>query len=841
MVASYSLETLGKLKDLFYEQRLQRPLRIQRYEAGQRLTFKTEGIERDQKSDIELEVDRFVGGGYSGQVYKTKILRIESDTATPDGLHTGGTYALKIFIPPGTVSRWVRNFIYALGFQGPFSLRANPAALRAGALWQRFIRRGAGLRFGSEGAVANVLATFVDPNLGSCGEISEWIDGRMWKLEVDDDLYSRFKWKPGQPGGGLNSPEYRAKKEFMSELVKLMREMGAEELARQYEWWTLKSQPNALKRLGTDADPGAGLTAVDFRAGIVLLPFLPECPADFKLIIRGIGRGSLVQFDRGGVAKLKTYVAAHADKFADLEPALQRLEENDKAYRESLPDITHHHLRLLYSRKLWQSILDGLIAGWRIRNMTDEKASSGLARSRLLTWLFLFWGFIPILGGFIRRLWGREDYRRHWAKMLTSLDYFSRAGRARISETLMRWLRSGRVSDSRALRLSGQPLRFYGQLPLSILPPKFHRFFTDWQFAKKGLDNIFVKPFRLYFQPAEREKWLREMISQGEKNGILTSDESLRIQSQIQEPFIQKYLKSLAIHILLMPTTHVVALIVAFFYIRLHPGLSGQQAALAGGLILGISQVIPVSPGSIARGIYTTTLIVRERNFKDYRLAFAISFFKYIGYFAFPLQMAYRYPELARFMAGHSATGAVHIVPIFGEKGAWLEHAVFDLFYNYPLSLRRRIRERDSNFSSRPSRRWTFPMVLMTCALVLALVDANYLKISGHVPTLGQIWWLVIWVPFLGAPLAADLSRLPRLSRRISLGALAGMLMGFIYGVFKTALEAYLKSSSDGLPIGDRFLGELGIEVIWHIFLFTLIATLGVLVFENRRPKPSSP
>ena len=840
MMASYSQETLGQLKDLFGAQKLHRPLRVQRYETGQRLAFKMEGIDPLQKMEIELEVDRFVGGGYSGQVYKVKILRIESDTETPESLHAGGIYALKIFIPPGTVSRWIRNFIYALGFQGPFSLRVNPAAVRAGALWQRFIRRAAQLRFGSESAVADVLATFVDPNLGSCGEISEWVEGRMWRLEVDDNLYSRLKWKTGQPGSGLNSPEYRAKKAFMSDLVKLMREMGAEELARQYEWWTLKSQPNALKRLAMDTDPGAGLTAVDFRAGIVLLPFLPECPADFKLIIRGIRRGSLVQFDRGSVAKLKTFVDAHAEKFADLQPALKRLEENDKAYRESLPDIAHHHLRLLCSRKLWRSILDGLIGGWRIRRITDEKASSGLSRSRLLTWLFLVSGFIPILGRFIRGLWGREDYRRHWGKMLTSLDYFSRAMRAGIAEGLMRWLRSGRVSDSRALKLSGRPLRFYSQLPLSILPPRFHRFFADWEFAKKSLDNIFVKPFRLYFQPTEREKWLREMISQGERNGILTPAESRRIQSQIQEPFIQKYLKSLAIHVLLMPTTHIVALIVAFFYIRLHPGLTGQQAALAAGLILGIFQVIPVSPGSIARGIYTTSLIIRERNFKDYSLALAISFFKYIGYFAFPLQMAYRYPELARFMAGHSATGAVHIVPIFGEKGAWLEHAVFDLFYNYPLSLRRRIRERNTHFSARPSRRWTFPMVLMASALVLALVDTSYFKLSGHVPTLGHIWWLVIWVPLLGAPLTAELSRLPRLSRRISIGALAGALLGFIYAGFNTALNAYIKYFYDGLPIGDHFLGQLAIKVIWHMFLFALIAILGILVFENRRPEPKS-
>jgi len=67
-------------------------------------------------------------------------------------------------------------------------------------------------------------------------------------------------------------------------------------------------------------------------------------------------------------------------------------------------------------------------------------------------------------------------------------------------------------------------------------------------------------------------------------------------------------------------------------------------------------------------------LVIRERNIKDYNIALVLAFFKYVGYLAFPIQMAYRYPVLARFMAVHWATSAVHIVPVFGESGALLEH-----------------------------------------------------------------------------------------------------------------------------------------------------------------------
>ena len=865
MVVTYSLETLGQLKELFYQQKLCRPLRFQRYEAGQRLTFEMEGIDPAQKIEVDLEIDRFVGGGYSGQVYKVTIVRIESDKEIPEGLRAGGTYALKIFIPPGTVSRWIRNLIYALGFQGPFSLRVNPAAVRAGALWQRFIRRGAQLRFGSEGVVANVLAIFVDPNLGSCGEISEWIEGRMWRLEVDDDLYSRFKWKPGKPARGVNSPEYRAKKAFMSDLVSLMRDMGAEELARQYEWWTLKSQPNALKRLAMEADSSAGLTAVDFRAGIVLLPFLPECPADFKLIVRGIGRGSWVQFDRGDVRKLEGYAAARPDAFAGMAVALEELKRADQAYRDSLPDITHHHIKLITKPKLWTAIHTAWVRGWEIGSMADMEAAGPLRKSRFAALLFLLLGllpvltpvlillkfpgrsvglwllwFAPLLGPFVRRLWGRRDLRRHVGALLTKAGYIGRAFRGHVAEALIGWHRLGRVSDRRALVIAKKPGLYLLNRPLAFLPPGVHRFMTDMACFKERLHMMFVKPFELYFKPSVREKWLHDMVEEGRKDGMLSADEAARILTQINEPYIQKYLKSLAVHLATLFLSETVFLTIAVIYVLGHPELGWSQATLRAGLIVGALNLLPVSPGSLVRGFYVLGLCIKEKNIKDYWLALPVSFFKVIGYLAFPLQMAYRFPELARFMAGHSATNAVHIVPIFGERGAWLEHAAFDLFYNYPLSLGRRIRERDAIFSAEPPRRWTFPMVFMAGVLVLALVDACYLKMRGHAPTLGQVWWLVIWVPFLMAPLAAALSRLAQLSRRIGIGALEGALMGLVYAGFNSALEAYMRTSSGGPQIGDHFLGQLAIKVIWHMFLFILIAILGVLVFENHRLEPES-
>ncbi len=840
MEHSYSVKTCRELEEVFRGENILRPLRIQRYDPGVELDYEIKGVAPAIEARIKLEVEKFVGGGYAGQVYKVKILALETPEGPIKGLQMGHSYAIKIFIPPTGFSRVFRNMIYAFGFQGPFSPRVNPDAARAGALWHKFIRRGARLRLGSENAVVDILATFVDPKLGSYGEISEWIEGRMWRLEADDNLDARMRWKAGDSGEEVGSPEYRAKRTFMARLVRLMHEMGASELARQYEWWTCKSQPNALKRLSSDPNPSEGYVAVDFRSGLALLPFLPMCPADFRLILQGIARGSLVQFDQGNIRKLESFVEDNPQTFTDMHEALAEIKEAEKSYRDSLPDITHHHFKLISNPKLWSSILRSSIQSWNTRNIIDEKTTKRLSQKRFLTLIFYLLGLIPFLGNSLRKLCGREDYRRHYGRMLTSLDYFRRAGRARIAETLIRWHRRGRVDESRAARLSEHPLRFIAHMPLSILPRKVHRFFSDRRFFLRSLDNIFVRPLRLYFKADVREKWLREIVIQGEKSGMLTEKEAVHITSQIKEPFIQKYLKSLAVHVCTVPVTQIISVAVALIYIKLHPELAWQQAMLHAGIILGLFQVTPISPGSLARGLYVTFLVLRERNFKDYNIAFFLSFLKYIGYLAFPIQMAYRYPGLARFMAGHWATGAVHIMPVFGERGALLEHFVFDLFYNYPLTIRHRIRQRSRLRAGLKPRFWHVPLCALGGIILLTSADLVYFGLAGHIPTLGNMWWLALWVPIFAAAAAASWAGGAALSKRISLGALCGALIGFLYAASNILLGNFLIQEGRELVSLSQIIGKIGATSLWRIFLFTIIAVIGAFVAETRKLRSKS-
>jgi hypothetical protein len=796
-------------------------MRIARYDPGAELTFEVTTVKTADIVRLSVLVEQFVGGGYAGQVYKVKITQING-SATSE-LQAGGTYAMKILVPPSGFAKLFRNTLYWVGFQGPFQQQVNPTAARAGALWQEYIRRAAKIRFGNEDAVKNVHATFVDHTLGSCGEISDWMDGRTWLLEVDDRMdYLRLYEKGlAVDKNKLGSAEYRTKKEFMAEFVNLLHELGAHEFARQYEWSTCKSQPNVLKLKDTEADTTAGLVAVDFRAGLTLLPFLPMSPGDFKLIGQGFKRGSIVQFDRGDVARLQSFVESHSDQFADMDSMLDELKTSEKTYRSSIPDITHNHIRLLYDARLWKTIFDSAVTGWKTRNLIDEPHENKFRNSRPLTFAFCLLGFLPLLGKLIRRLWVLPDWRKHYYSTLTNTSYLGRAIRGRIYEKLITWHRAGRINEQNALKLSEQNWRFFCHLPLSILPASLHRFLTDFQFFKEKLDYIFLRFFRLYFSAHLREQWMREIIEDGKKKHILTDEDASTILSQLKERYIQRYLISLVVHGMTLPLTQIVSIIVAWTYYH----RTGDT--LGAGGILFLFQIIPVSPGSLARGLYAVGIAVYDRSFKDYNIAVFLSFLKYIGYTAFPIQMTYRYPALARFMASHFATLIVHTVPVFGERGALLEHWVFCLFYNWPLTIRRRMAARAKLRQTQPPRYWHIPVCALAAASVFALADWIWLRQTGSVPTLRSIWYATVILPALcGSAVTLSASGM-RLWKRFISAATGGALTGLLY-TLATAFIISLSGSDVVMPARWPF----------RLFFFAVFACLGAIITELRLPDP---
>lgn len=825
----YSIEVIKELEERFHAAALHRPMRIERYDAGTERIYDVTDVARANKGRVHLVIEKFVGGGFAGQVYRVRILDIRSQAEAFGALEVGKIYAMKILVPPTAFSRMFRNVVYRIGFQGPFQLQVNPAAAQAGALWQKLIRWGAKIRFGSESAVTDIHATFVDEKLCSCGELSEWIDGRVWRLEVDERMDLLKQWSKGGEvdPADLGSPEYRAKREFMLRFVQLLHDMGGYEFARQYEWWTCKSQPNCLKRNGSEGASFGGLVAVDFRAGLALLPFLPMSPGDLKLIASGIMRGSLVQFDRGDLGKLEAFVENHTHEYSDMRGMLKALKAAEHVYRHSLPDITRNHFRLFFQMRLWSAILDSAVTGWRVKNLVDDRWQRKFEGSRALTLLFYVLGIFPVMGCFLRKIWGRSDWRKHYWGMLTSWNYLRRSIRARVAEKVIIWHRSGRLDRAHAMSVATNVLPVWYHLPLSVLPVGLHRFLTDRAYAKDRLVYLAVRPVRLYFNTELREQWLVDMVTEGKKKELLTREDAEVILSQVKEPFIQKYLKSLAVHLCTLPVTQIVSLALAIAYVAMHPEMPRGQAWGIGIGIVALFQVTPISPGSLVRGLYVLYLVIRERNFEDYNIAVFLGFFKYVGYLAFPIQMGYRYPALARFMAAHWATEAVHAVPVFGERGALLEHGVFCLFYNWPMTLRRRMRKRSQVRTMMPPRYWHIALCIVAGLGIFGIQDSFYLDQFGELPGLTETCGLTVLVALLcGAAIALGAGG-AALSKRIVGGAVCGSVLGALY----TGMSAIL----DQAPIA---FGDTATRFLWRALILTILTVVSVILTELKLPEP---
>jgi hypothetical protein len=684
----YSRELCSRLIARIRELELRIPYRIRRYEDGDALELDLTSAWPETDGHARFHIEKFVGGGFAGQVYRCRLESVAFDDAdVASGLRVGGLYAVKIMIPPSRFSAGFRDFVYKLAFQAPFSAQVLKSACRSGLLWPKLLRVAAKDVFKDEEAIADTYASFYDRNFRAYGEVREWVEGRTWRLEADTHLRKRFKWRTIDPHE-TDSPEFIAKHQFMVNLVSMLHDMGAPELARQYEWTTLKSQPNALKRESGGYDPAAGLCAVDFRAGLALVPYLPMSPADFGLILAGLRRGSLAQFDRCDFKKLRAYTDARPEVFGDHGDLIDALERYDVAYRRSMPDLSHQGVRLLIDSALRADVRCGLVAGYGSNSLVDRPMADKLERGGVRFVAFYTLGALPVLGKFLRKMWGNLDFRRHVFGQFTSLRYLRLAGKANAAAAAVDWHRGGRVGEAHAQLIADHvPLFWLERLTVRLLPlPVLHRVLCEpWRVTFR-LRESFCYMKRFFSDAAFREAWLCEQVEDGFQDGMLHEAERDAILAQTKDPFIAQYLKSVGVHLATLPVTQIVSVIIgAVIAVKVYAATGSKaDAGKAFGAIILFFQVFPISPGSICRGVYVLYLMIRDRNFKDYMVAAPLSFVKYIGYLAFPLQMATAYPEFSQFMAGRWAASAVHVIPVFGEKGALLEHWVFDLFFNVP-------------------------------------------------------------------------------------------------------------------------------------------------------------
>jgi hypothetical protein len=176
-------------------------------------------------------------------------------------------------------------------------------------------------------------------------------------------------------------------------------------------------------------------------------------------------------------------------------------------------------------------------------------------------------------------------------------------------------------------------------------------------------------------------------------------------------------------------------------------------------------------------------------------------------------------------MASHWATEAVHVVPVFGERGALLEHWVFCLFYNWPLTIRRRMAERARLRSAQPSQYMHVPLCAAAIAVLFGLVDFIYLQKSGSLPSLWAIWYAVLLLPLICGSAVTLLAGGTVLWKRFVSATVAGALAGLLYTFASWIVASFAQS-------------QLPANWLFRLFTFAVFATIGAIATELWLPSP---
>jgi hypothetical protein len=170
----------------------------------------------------------------------------------------------------------------------------------------------------------------------------------------------------------------------------------------------------------------------------------------------------------------------------------------------------------------------------------------------------------------------------------------------------------------------------------------------------------------------------------------------------------------------------------------------------------------------------------------------------------------------------------VHIVPVFGERGALLERWVFGLFYNWPLTIRRRMQRRTEIRAKLAPRYWHAGVCAFAAALVFAVADIVYMNKYAKLPGLGGIWWLVVAVPLLCGAVVTLGCGGAVLWRRIVTAAVTGVFVG----VLATVAVAIISR-------GDEVAGSILVKLCaMHTFVSAILSVIGAVVTEMKLPDP---
>lgn len=652
------------------------------YRCGEVIERLVYGLEGKEPVIRRFAITGRAGSGFAGQVYQACL-----EGAGPGqvgGQEQAGLVAIKVLRPRHPWKEGLRDLLFWLSYQVPFAPRFSEAAVRSGLIWQELFRRAAQIKFHNGAAVARPLGYYWEEDMSSFAEVHEWVSGREMSYSADERLLDRLLGWAVPPADS----EVSRKQKFMRALVDLCHEIGAPGLARQYEWYTFVSQANVLTRTAP-ASGGSEFVAVDCRPGLAVPFFLPLSPVHACIILRGLPRGVFAHYYEVDLAQLDAYLAAHPQEFGELAGLAERLKMDEQQYRAGLPDLWHKRARLVTDRAGRRALRDGLIAAWERAGLISTAQAGELRLCSRKFALFLLLANLPFAGRWLMPLLGDETYRRHLARFLFDPAYRRLAWGALKANDLLDWQDGGRLAPAHLAALAASiPRYLLEKLALSWQPSSCHRFATDQEYRREVFHALFVRPVRLCFDRAYREKWLAEIIARQQCRGLVDQEQAARLQLQAKEDRMAGYLRDLGV------TAGLEGLAKAVYIILVTYGISSGNL-----WPLIIALLGPISPSGVARVLYILAQLVRDLpdivKYKDTRLlasrllGLLVAPWRFVGNLFAPLEMFAYYSQASLLLGEYYASRIVAKVPVFGGKGKLMEYWVFALIYNLPLSMRR--------------------------------------------------------------------------------------------------------------------------------------------------------
>jgi hypothetical protein len=162
-----------------------------------------------------------------------------------------------------------------------------------------------------------------------------------------------------------------------------------------------------------------------------------------------------------------------------------------------------------------------------------------------------------------------------------------------------------------------------------------------------------------------------------------------------------------------------------------------------------------------------------------------------------------------------------------------LEHWVFSLFYNWPLTVRRRLRGRAEIRVRQTPRHWHMFACSLGASGLLCATEFVRRQYFGAGPGLREMVLPLAAVPLLCGAVVTLAAGGASLRRRTVLAVLAGILTGMLAAGGVAALNYYVWALSPN-PVAAVSRG------VWLAFTGTLASVAGALLVELTLPDPQA-